>query len=126
MKRPTQFSRVHWQAATIISVGVAVCIFLLVYRLGSLTSGLSHGESLQQASLGWSHLAHDPLGAPLSLLQWLARSTFPSHAGLAARLPGAVLGFVTVGCFAYILRRWYGVRTALYGVALFVFSSWFL
>lgn len=127
MKRLGRFWGAHWQVIVLLIVAVALCGFLLLYRLGSLTNGLSHAEVTQQTfSSNWHHILDNPLGAPLSLVQGLVHMLFPHHGQTLTRLPSILFGFVTIGCFAYILRRWYGVRTAFYGTVLFGFSSWFL
>ena len=105
----------------------AVIIFLMLYRLGSLTNGLSNAElGQQQFASSWHHIAHNPLNAPLSAVEWLLLTIFANHSATVTRLGSAVFGVLALVAFAYVLRRWYGIRTAFFGTILFGFSSWFL
>lgn len=117
----------QWQRYTLISVGLLGVGFLLLYRLGSLTGGLSNREVTQQLfSSSWHNLAHNPLNAPLTVVQWLLLTLFSHHGQTLARLPSVLFGILTLIAFAYVLRRWYGLRTAIFGTVLFGLSSWFL
>ena len=100
---------------------------LLLYRLGSLTGGLDSSEvQLTATSSSWHNLIHNPLNLPLTAIQWLVFAVVPHHGQTITRLPSVILGLLSLWSFAYILRRWYGIKTAVLGTILFAFSSWFL
>lgn len=127
MKEVLGHMRAHWRLLSTAAGGLLIGGFLLLYRLGSLTWGLSDHEVAQiTASSSWRTIAHNPLNAPLSVPEWLLHTFLPFHGQTIIRLPNVLIGIVTLICFAYILRRWYGVRTAIYGCVLFGFSAWFL
>ena len=113
--------------ATAVSSCTLILAWLMLFRLGSLTGGLSANEmSLLVHSNSWHNLIHNPFDLPLTALQWLTL-TLASHPGhTIARVPSVVFGILSLWAFTYILRRWYGLRTAALGTVLFVFSGWFL
>lgn len=117
----------HWQLLAILGLAGLALGFLMLYRLGSLAGGLSDREIAQQTfSSSWRTIAHDPLNAPLTVIQWLLLTVFSHHGQTIARLPSVGFGVLTLVAFVYVLRRWYGLRTAVFGTVLFGFSSWFL
>ncbi len=67
----------------------------------------------------------DPRQLPLKIPQWITGLT-SRHAIVLARAPSIVFGILTIVAVMYVLRQWYGPRTALYGFIIFVTSSWFL
>jgi len=126
MKKIRSFWGAHWRAISATVAAVAVAGFLLLYRLGSLTGTLSRGELAQQAFAGsWHHIASNPLNLPLTGLQWLALTAL-GHGHTVTRLPSVALGLLALFAFAYVLRRWYGVRTAFFGTVMFATAGWLL
>lgn len=127
MKKIRTLLGAHWRAICAVILAAIVAGFLLLYRLGSLTGTLSPDEFSQQAFSGsWHHIVSNPLNFPLTALQWLAL-TLPGHHGhTLTRLPSVIFGLLTLYAFAYVLRRWYGVRSALFGTIIFATASWFL
>jgi len=127
MKKFGQALKLHWKTSGLVAVVLLFVGLLLVYRLGSLVGGLSPQEASQQAfSSSWHNIVHNPLNAPLTVLQWIALTLSPHHGQTITRLPSSVFGILTLLAFAYILRHWYGLRTAVAGTVLFMCSSWFL
>jgi hypothetical protein len=59
-------------------------------------------------------------------VQWLILTIIPHHGNTVTRAASPIFGILALAAFAYILRRWYGVRTAVYGSVIFGLSSWFL
>lgn len=127
MNKARRFWEANWPTATLyvgITTGIAL---LLLYKLGSLTHGISATEyQQQQFSSSWHHIADNPLYLPLTGLQWLIFTLISHHGATVTRLASVIFGLLTLGAFAYVLRRWYGVRTAAYGSLLFACSAWFL
>lgn len=118
--------RNNWRTIGGIGLLLAVTILLVGYRLGSLTTGLSPSE-LDVASHYTSlrEVATNPLHAPYNLLGWII-GQIPYRSQAMVRLPAALLGIASLIPLAYILRRWYGMRMTLLGMALFMTSAWFL
>jgi hypothetical protein len=127
MKRIKRWWGKHWGVAIAVGSCTIVLALLMLFRLSSLTGGLSSSEvHMQLASSSWHNLIGNPLSLPLSALQWLVLTLFSHHGQTVTRLPSVVFGLLSLWSLAYILRRWYGVRTAALGTVLFVFSGWFL
>lgn len=127
MKAFRKYLRTHWRLWGIIIIAALAVGFLLLYKLGPLTGGLSNGELRQMSfSESWHHLAANPLYLPITLVQWVFLTISAQHTATTIRLASVVFGLLSLCSFAYVLRRWYGVRTAIYGSIIFVSSGWFL
>jgi hypothetical protein len=116
-----------WRRLSFALIALLSAGWLLLIHLKSLAPQLSPGEAATLASS--SHLSTiglDPLNAPLKLLEWLRRFTPSSHLIFFDRLPSVILAFVGLALFVYILRRWYGPRSTVFGFFLLVASAWFL
>ena len=127
MKKISRFREANWQVISLcVGIGVGIAA-LLLYKLGSLTHGITANEYHQQLfSSSWHHIVHNPLFLPLTGLQWLIFTVIPHHGATVTRLASIFFGLITLGAYAFVLRRWYGVRTAAYGSVLFACSAWFL
>lgn len=97
---------------------------LLLYKLGSLPGGMAAAELTTIKGTTLLNMLRDPLHLPGQLLQYVVR--FLPNGPLSARLPSVVVALVSLACMTYILRRWYGARTATLGFLLFVCASSFL
>jgi len=127
MKRLGELWGAHWRLWSSIAGCVAIVGFLLLYKLSTLVLGLSQTEQSTLAFSGsWHHWAHNPLYAPHAILQWTLQAVTGHHGALVGRLPSVFFGSISVMLFAYILRRWYGVRTATFGTIMFACSAWLL
>jgi hypothetical protein len=126
MKKIYRLLTAHWRSI-LLCLGLAAGLFLLLgYRLGSLTHGVSHDELQTLGEYSSFHaIIGNPLNLPQKLVAW-ASWHIPMHGAALLRAPSALFGLATLVPFGYILRRWYGVRTAVIGVVLFACSSWFL
>jgi hypothetical protein len=100
---------------------------LLLYRLGSLTHGLSQGElQVANAAVGWHGIYHAPLDLPLKAIRSVAFYVSPTHGQTLTRLPNAILGALAIISFTWLSWLWHGRRTALLVSALFATSAWVL
>jgi len=126
MDKVRKFYRGHWQLIAIGTLAALLLLSLLWFRLGSLVGGASHDELAQRAFAGsWRHLAASPLNLPLTFVQWICLNV--THQGQTAlRLASTLFGALSIITMTYVLRRWYGVRIALYGTVLFACSAWLL
>lgn len=112
----------------IIGLIIMVLASLLLTKLGSLTKGgLSHAElQTSLATYGWHGVFQDPLYLPLKLLRSVVYLAFNDHNFLVTRLPNAIIGVLTIGMFALLIRIWHGNRTAILSTILFATSAWVL
>ena len=126
MKKLRRWLQQHARLILLTAGGTLFSGALLGIHLGGLTNGISKREVLlnQQAS-SLPTILHDPVGLPLTLLQWVV-GILPFHGDTWLRVPSAILALVTLFCLTYIMRRWYGPRTAFFGFVLFATSAWFL
>jgi hypothetical protein len=107
--------------------GLGIIVFLMIYRLGSLTHGLTTAESsVTSISLGWHGLYRHPLNLPLNILRSIDFKIFASPGQTLIRLPNAVLGGLTIIAFSVLLWLWYGTRTAAFGAIMFASAAWTL
>lgn len=105
-------------------------IALLLVQLGSLVGGLSPDEyQLQQQisknELSFTQVLEEPLFLPYTLALYFVQF-LPFSGPTTIRSIGAVFGFLGALGFFYILHKWYSLRMAIFGTALFATSSWFL
>lgn len=120
----------NWRLTLVVLAGVGSVGFLLLFKLGSLVHGLSDSEfALQQSlahnALSLDHIIREPINLPYYLGQYVLQLT-PFHGPTTVRFVGALFGLLGAIGFFYILRRWYTLRMAIFGTALFTTSSWFL
>lgn len=127
MKYFGQFFRSHWRIILLCGAVAVGLIFLLGYRLGRLTNGLSLLEVQNLHSYSSFHaILANPLNAPYKLVGWVIEHLVAPSSAASVRLTSAVFGLATLVPFSYIVQRWYGLRAAIFGVILFATSSWFL
>lgn len=99
----------------------------MLFRLGSLTNGLSTSEVKQaEFASSWRNIAENPLHLPLTFVQWIILTIIPHHGNTVTRAASPIFGIAALVAFGYVLRRWYGFRSAVYGVIIFGLSAWFL
>ena len=119
-------NRPNWSQIRGPALMTALGIFLLFWRLNSLTGGISLEEkSTIMTSRRIADLSMDPAyfayKLPLKLIDVL-------HPGQAVyyRAISALLGLLTILMLGYVLRQWYSKRAAVLGSLLLLTSSWFL
>jgi hypothetical protein len=101
--------------------------WLLLYKLGSLTGGLSSGELASAvAPVGWHGIYHQPLDLPLKLVRSVVFVLFPDHGQTLTRLPNVLFGGWAIISFAWLIRLWHGTRTAVLAGLLFATGAWTL
>jgi hypothetical protein len=105
---------------------VAVCL-LLLYKLGSLVSGLSLGEvAASHMPVGWHGIYHQPLDLPLKLVRSAVFFLYTDHGNTLTRLPNTLFGLLAIFSFVWLVKLWHGTRTALFAGCLFACSAWVL
>ena len=134
MKRLLKLVRVwledNWRLSLVVIAGLGAVSLLLLFKLGSLVHGLSGAEfELQQtvanSAITPETLLRNPLYLPYFLALYIVQLG-PFHGPSAIRVTGALFGLLGAIGFFYILRKWYTLRMAVFGTALFATSSWFL
>lgn len=99
---------------------------LFLWHLGSLTDGVSAREiSQNNLSSSLIEIARNPVNLPLSIVQWVF-GLAPITWVFWLRLPSVIFALITIAIIGVILKRWYGPRTALFGLVLFAASAWML
>lgn len=105
---------------------LAVC-WLLLYKLGSLTGGLSQTElTAASAPVGLHGIFNQPFDLPLKAVRSLVFFAFPDHGQTLTRLPNALFGGLTIVSFGGLIYLWHGKRTAALATAMFATSAWVL
>jgi 4-amino-4-deoxy-L-arabinose transferase-like glycosyltransferase len=117
----------YWQAAAFYGGLLLVFGGLLGVQLGSLThQGYSAGEVYAwRAGMSWRDIFHHPLNAPYEALVRLLGYLHP-HSLITGRLASTIFALGTLTAFYWLVRYWYGMRTAFFGTLLFGSSAWFL
>lgn len=114
------------RSVSIVLVGGVLSLGLLLVRLGSFTGGISQSEfNFQQHYASLSVIAHNPVNLPLLLVHWLVGLWAPLNA-FWLRIPSVIFAGLALAAMAYVLRRWYGIRTALLAYVLFACTAWLL
>lgn len=106
---------------------VCLSVGLLLFRLGTLTSGYSATEhqTLTQY-VGWHGTYENPFYLPLDIVRSMVFFSFSDPGQLLSRLPNAFFGGLTILSFGLLVRLWHGTRTALLATLLFGCSAWVL
>ena len=108
-------------------VALGVLTGVTLYRLGSLTGGLSPQELIAASTpVGWHGIYNQPLDLPLKLVRSAFFWLFPAHGQLVTRLPNAILGALAIVTFTLLIRCWHGRRVAILAGLLFATSAWVL
>ncbi len=119
-----RYLRIHVLLWAVVIAGISG---LLLYRLGTLTGGMSAGElATATAPVGWHGVYHQPFYLPLQMVRSVVFFVFPEHGQLLTRLPNAFFGGMAILSFAAVVRIWHGKRIALLATALFASSAWVL
>jgi 4-amino-4-deoxy-L-arabinose transferase-like glycosyltransferase len=113
----------------LIVIGLLTALSLLLYRLAALpvAGRLSSPEYSLAASGGsWRYLFTNSFYLPYRALAWLSRQALPTHPAVALRLPSVLIAMTAFLATIYVVRRWYGPRTALFSFIFLASSAGFL
>jgi len=111
----------------LLLVIIAALAGLLLYKLGSLTGGLSITEERTAAGIyGFHGIYNSPFYLPLNFVRSVVFFLFDSPGQTLTRLPNVVFGGLTIVSFAWLIRLWHGNRTALFATLLFACAAWTL
>ncbi|MCA9337874.1 hypothetical protein KC951_04150 [Candidatus Saccharibacteria bacterium] len=127
MKQIIRYAKSHRLRVLIGVAGVLSLIALMFYRLGTLTAGVSQQElNTLNTPVGLHAVYNHPFYLPLETVRSLFFHIFTDFGAFIGRVPNALYGMTAVVAFAYVIWRWHGRRTALFGTALFATSAWVL
>jgi hypothetical protein len=127
MKKFRQYLKLHRQFLALVAVVIIAVSWLLLYRLGSLTGGISPTElATANLTLGWHGLYHQALYLPLNFMRSAIFFAFGHHGQLLTRLPNVLFGALAMLAFVWLIRVWHGTRTMILTGALFITSAWVL
>lgn len=120
----------NWKVVLLATSIIGLLGLLLIFKLGSLTGGLSDSElatqqMLSNDKLGLSIVAREALFLPYTFMQFLLQYT-PFTGPTSIRSIGVLFGLLGAAGMFYIFRKWYTIRIAILGTILFATSSWFL
>lgn len=100
---------------------------MLLYKLGSLSGGVSNTEvAASTQAVGFHGLIHDPLYLTLKIIRSIVFVIFRHHGAYLTRLPNVILGLMTIISFSAIVYLWHGKRTAVISSIMFACSAWVL
>jgi hypothetical protein len=127
MKQGMGFLRLRPKILLGLIASILLICTLMLYRLGSLTGGLSSNE-LRAAiqPLGWHGIWADALYLPLKFIRSIVFFTSPDHGQLLSRLPNAFFGGLSILSLGWLLWLWHGTRTALLATLMFATGAWTL
>lgn len=119
-----------WRPALLLGFLSSLLYFLLWFKLGTLTPGLSSSEATAQAHLAlrdisFRSILDNPLYLPYSLVLYVLQA-LGLHGPTALRGVSAMVGTISAIAFYLLIRRWHSPRLAVFGTLLFATGSWFL
>jgi hypothetical protein len=127
MKRFRSFMRQHSGMMLWAILAIVLISCLLLYKLGSLTGGLSAGEvAASSATVGWHGIYHQPFYLPLKIVRSVVFFLFSEHGQTLIRLPNVLFGALAILSFVGLIRLWHGTRTAVLAGLLFANGAWIL
>jgi hypothetical protein len=119
--------REYRRPAAFAFLAVAIVLYLMLYKLGSLTGGLNRGEVIiATATYGWHGIYHQPFYLPINVVRSVLYKLVSHHGQTIVRLPDALFGILTIASFAGLLRLWHNTRITLLTGVLFATSAWVL
>lgn len=93
---------------------IVVTFFIFLFRLGTLTNGLSPAEiSATTSSHSLNSIINSPQYGPHQILQFFF-SHFISHNAFYLRLPSVIFGIFFIWIFYYLAKSWFGKTIAIY------------
>lgn len=122
-----QYIRYNWRKLVVALVIVLLLGGLLIFRLGSLTGGLSaHEQATASTPIGWHGLYRQPFYLPLQVVRSAVFFVSPTHGQTLTRLANVVFGLLAIGLISWLIYHWHGSRTAYLATILFATSAWVL
>ena len=109
----------------VLLIFILLSIFVLSFRLNSVMPGLSNIElgTLRQ-NLTFNYLIHNPLNLIINLIRFMVIHILHTQSIFRLRLANLILGYLSIMVFFLALKFWYGNKTALLGIGMFISSPW--
>jgi hypothetical protein len=127
MKYSKSIKKLNTSNTILLASAALLALLLMLYKLGSLTKGLSYTEVISAKQVvGWHGLYNSPLYLPLKLVRSIVFSLYRVHNQFLTRLPNAVFGLLSMLGFSWLIYLWHGKRTAILASILFITSAWTL
>jgi 4-amino-4-deoxy-L-arabinose transferase-like glycosyltransferase len=127
MKRTRNYLTTNRRYLLLGATVLALLAWLMLYRLGTLASGLSVGEhTVVITPLGWQGIYHDAMYLPLKVVRSVDFYIFPHHSAVLTRLPNTLFGALSIISLTWLVWLWHGRRTALIAGLLYATSAWVL
>lgn len=127
MKKSISFIKENLLDVSLIVAISLFCLFLFVFKLGSLVPAYGPIEyKTANSILGFTGFFSHILYFPIEIIRSLIFGIIPNHGYTLTRFPNVIFGFMSVGIFAYITYVWHGRRTATLATLLFITSAWTL
>jgi hypothetical protein len=109
--------RRNWLSFLAVTAGA---FGLFLWRLGSLTPGLSPAElAAKQGSLSHNLIVNNPINAPFKILQYGIQKLEPGNLA-ALRIPAVVFALIFAFCFYKLSVNWFGRVIGLFGGLAFI------
>jgi hypothetical protein len=122
LRRPS-WKKFRVLAVIIIVLGIFYGLF--IWKLGSLTPGLSPAEASARAGSNLHSIIDNPINAPQRLVQLTLHRLSPKSIYLL-RLASVLWTGVYILCFYKLARRWFGKTVGALGTILFASTPWFV
>lgn len=111
-------------AATLLIVALIFSFYL--WRLGTLTKGLSPAEvSAGASSLSLQSILDNPVYAPHKIVQYTVQKIF-GHNALALRSVSAIMAILFIFCFFELVKSWFGKMIGSFATLLLAATPWFV
>lgn len=104
--------------------GFILFCWLYLFRLGTLTVGLSQAEKQAAAnSSSLTNILHDPIYAPHKLLQLGLREVFGYHPW-SLRAASVIFAAIFLMCFYHLCSRWFGRLIGMVSTIALASAPW--
>lgn len=126
MKKFKDFMGKVWQPLLTLGLGAGIVIFILGFRLGSLTPGFSPAEvEALTGTTSIKAILEHPMFLPFKLGEYVLFK-LGLDLPILLRSVSAIIGAICIWGFYLLLKRWHTKRLAIVGCLLLLCSTWFL
>ncbi len=103
---------------------IFLMLFIGFFRLSTLMPGLAKPEfETSKLLLGWHGILNDPLNLIINVIRSVIFKTVNIKSAFDLRLPSVILGLSSMIGFYFLLKSYYGHKTAIIGSFLFDCSA---
>ncbi len=122
--RGKKLPKINFKLIFLITAFGSLYWFLYIWRLGSLTPGLSITETAAAAdSTTWQNILNNPTYAPHKLLQFGSQTLIGSSAA-SLRLASVIFAAIFIICFYLLASKWFGRLIGLVMSLFFAAMPW--